>query len=158
MPLYVFKCADKTCDNVVEELMKYDERDTFAASNACGKCHSDLIIGVTMHAKTAQDWAGWQAGLSSNMYSSALGRKVVNQREEEKIAKSMGFIPLSDLKKDFVEQKVEATRAEDAYYDKMNDAYQAKVKEGGDTYGAAIRAVEELMPAKQMLKESENDN
>ena len=137
--------------------MKYDERDEFAASNACGKCHSDLIIGVTMHAKTAQDWAGWQAGLSSNMYSSALGRKVVNQREEEKIAKSMGFIPLSDLKQDFVENKIEATRAEDAKFDRMNDAYQAKVAEGGSTYGAAIRAVEELMPAKQMLAEANSD-
>jgi len=155
MPLYIFKCTG--CPNEIEELMKFDERDLFIQKNCCGNCHSDLMIGVTMPAKMAEQWAGWQEGLASNMFSKSLGRRVVNQRQEAEIAKSMGFVPLSDLPKDFVENKVSAQKDEDEHFDKMNNAYQEKLKEGGGTYGAAIRAVEELMPAKQMLQEAESN-
>jgi putative FmdB family regulatory protein len=153
MPLYHFACEG--CENVVEELMKFSERDGWKDKHACANCGSDFVDKVTMPAKMAEQWAGWQEGLSSNMYSAALGRKVVNQREEAEIAKSMGFVAASDLPSNYVEDRTAAAKEEDAYFDKMNDAYQAKLTEGGGTYGAAIKAVEELMPAKQMLKEAE---
>ena len=153
MPLYSFSCAG--CSNKITELMKWEERDDFIEKNCCGNCKGEFVQAITMPAKMALQWAGWQEGLSSNMYSASLGRKVVNQRQEAEIAKSMGFIPLSDLKDGFVEDKVEAQRAEDAKFDVMNDMYQAKLKEGGGTYGAAIDAIVELTPAKTMLKEAD---
>jgi hypothetical protein len=153
MPLFEFKCLG--CGNIIDEIMKYKDKENFIEKHCCANCHGNFKSIISQTAKMATQWAGWQEGLSSNEYSAALGRKVVNKRQEAEIAKSMGFIPLSDLKQDFVETKVEEQRAEDAHFDKMNDAYQEKLKEGGGTYGAAIKAVEELMPAKTMLKEAE---
>jgi len=153
MPLYLFSCEG--CDNVVEELMKFSERDDWKDKHACANCGRDFKFKLTMPAKMAEQWAGWQEGLSSNVHSPALGRKVVNQREEAAIAESMGFVAASDLPSGYIDDQTSKLQEEDAYFDKMNDTYNERLKEGGGTYGAAIKAVEELMPAKQMLKEAE---
>ena len=90
---------------------------------------------------------------SDGYFSKSLGRHVTSKHEEERIANKMGYVNYKDVESE-VEKKVAAKIEEDKHFDKLNDAYQARVKKDG-TYGAAIRAVEELLPAKEMLKLSD---
>jgi len=108
-----------------------------------------------MPAKTPGLWGDATGTHGSDGYfSKSLGRHVTSKHEEERIANKMGYVNYKDVESE-VEKKVAAKIEEDKHFDKLNDAYQARVKEGGNNYGAAIRAVEELLPAKEMLKLSD---
>lgn len=155
MPLYEFRCKD--CNNVIETIISYKDKSQFKVDNCCALCQGDFVDKVSAPARTNSLWGDETGTYGVNgMYSRALGRRVTNKREEEKIARSMGYVNASDLPTDYVDDKISAQLAEDAHFDKLNNAYQKKVQEGGNTYGAAIQAVTELLPAKEMLKQSEN--
>lgn len=156
MPLYEFRCV--SCNNVVETIISYKEKSQFKVDNCCALCQGEFTDVVSKIARTQTLWGDETGKYGVNgMFSKSLGRHVTNRREEERIAKSMGFVPESDLPKGHVDEVMSAQLAEDAHFDKLNNAYQKKVKEGGNTYGAAIAAVTELLPAKDMLAQSEKE-
>ena len=118
----------------------------------CKGCGNTLKKLVSMPAKTATLWGvDWREGLSSNKFSTALGRKVSSKREEERVMREKGFVPESDLGKHFIDdhrQKMHNAEREQA---KINETYKANLdKHGGDK----IKAVTETFPAKAMLNES----
>ena len=156
MPLYEFRCV--SCNNVIETIISYKDKTQFKVDNCCSLCEGDFVDVVSKPARTQSLWGDETGKYGVNgMYSKALGRRVTNKREEEKIARSMGFVNANDLPTDYVDDRISAQLEEDAHFDRLNNAYQKKVKEGGNTYGAAIRAVTELLPAKDMLAQSEKE-
>lgn len=152
MPIYIYKC--KSCKNIIEKIHSYKAREEFKVKNICSLCEGDFESVTTMPAKTPGLW-GDQTGTygANGFFSPSLGRHVTSKHEEEKIANKLGYVNYNDVEAE-VERKVSAKIEEDAHFDKLNDAYQARVKKDG-TYGAAIRAVEELLPAKEMLEQSD---
>ncbi len=151
MPIYCYRC--KECKNVIERIHSYKAREEFKVKNICSLCEGDFESVTTMPAKTPGLWGDQGGTYGANGYfSKSLGRHVTSKHEEEKIANKMGFVNYKDVESK-VEKKVAAKIEEDKHFDKLNDAYQARVKKDS-TYGAAIRAVEELLPAHEMLEQS----
>ena len=153
MPIYLYRCQE--CKNVIEKIHSYKARDAFKVDNICALCKGDFEDVVTAPAKTPGLW-GDQTGTygADGFFSKSLGKHVTSKHEEERIANKMGYVNYKDVETE-VARKVSAKIDEDKHFDKLNDAYQARVKEGGNTYGAAIRAVEELLPAKEMLAQAD---
>ena len=152
MPCYVYRC--KECHNVIERIHSYKARESFKVDNVCSLCKGDFESVMTAPAKTPGLW-GDQTGTygASGYFSKSLGRHVTSKHEEEKLANKMGYVNVKDVETD-IKRKISAKIDEDKHFDKLNDAYQARVKKDG-TYGAAIRAVEELLPAKEMLAQAD---
>ncbi len=149
MPIYSFICKSKKCGNVVDEIMKYDERPAFMKKMRCSVCGRKFKTKLTCHAKTASQWAdSWQAGLSSNIYSSALGHGVSSRRQEEKLMKQKGFIPESDLPKHHFEDLAEVNKKEAIKNDKQTSRYKEALSSGKTKEEAVVEA----FPAKEMLE------
>jgi putative FmdB family regulatory protein len=127
MPIYARKCP--ACGGEKELFLHMSERDM---EIICEDCHIVMRKVVTAPAKTATLWnAGWNAGLDgTGVYSKALGRKVSNRREEEKILESKGFIAESELGSHWFEDNqakmAEKWRAQDA----LSDNYKKLLAEG----------------------------
>ena len=144
MPIYEYRCAR---DGHREEKILSYERSKLVEV-ICPNCSDAMLKMVSMPAKTANAWHGnWTDGLDSNYYSSALGRKVSNKREEAKILESRGFIAESDLGVGWMERKgaevVQKRNAQDA----KTEIYNKVLAETGD----AAKAVEEAFPARECL-------
>jgi hypothetical protein len=67
----------------------------------------------------------------------------------------MGYVNAGDLPKGFVDNKIQSQLAEDQHFENLNSAYKKKVKEYGSTYGGTMKAICEVLPAKEMLKQSD---
>jgi len=103
---------------------------------------------VAMPAKTPTAWnGGWTDGMDHTYYSRALGRKVANKREEEKILNAQGFVSESDLGKDWFETKQAEVRERAAEQDRRADVYNKTLAETGD----ANKAMTEAFPARDCL-------
>lgn len=153
MPIYAYSC--KECGNEVEKILSIKDRNKFKEDNVCSLCGGDFQNKMTMPSKTPGLW-GDQTGTygANGFFSPSLGRHVTSKHEEEKIAQKMGYVNTKDIESK-IERKISAKIEEDAHFDKLNDAYQARVKKDS-SYGSAIRAVEELLPAHEMLEQANN--
>ena len=102
MPIYEWRCARDGYKT--EKLMSYEKSQSVEV--ICPHCSDAMLKMVSMPAKTADAWhGGWTDGLQSSYFSTALGRRVANRREEAKILESRGFVAESDLGKDWIENK-----------------------------------------------------
>ncbi len=161
MPFYEFKC--KGCKNVVEALVDMDKDDLWMDEHECIICDKDgrrkqhgWTRLISAPARTVTLWGDETGKYGVNgMYSSALGRRVTNKREEERICRKMGYVNANDLPKDFVDNKIQSQLAEDQHFENLNSAYKKKVEEYGSTYGGTMKAICEVLPAKEMLKQAD---
>ena len=144
MPLYDYKCP--CCGKKKECIMSWERSQT--AEVICEPCSLAMIKMVSMPAKTATAWeGGWRDGLSSNYYSMALGRKVSNKREEEKILNSQGFVSENDLGKDWFENTQAKQLAKFEAQDKKTETYNKVLAETG----SKEMAIEKAFPAHECL-------
>jgi len=144
MPLYDWRCP--TDGHKKELLMSYDRAK--CAEVLCPLCQNAMVRLVSMPAKTATGWnGGWTDGMDHNQWSIALGRRVANKREEEKILNSRGFVSESDLGKDWFETKQAQRLEKRNAQDQKSEIYNRTLKETGD----AAKAVEAAFPAHECL-------
>jgi putative FmdB family regulatory protein len=145
MPLYDAVCPQH---GKFEALAKWD------ATIVCKQCGTESKRLVSVPAKTATLWnSGWNSGLSNNgFYSHSAGQRVANQREEEKIMKSRGFINEKDLGGDnFYNDYMTKQKNDRDDLDSMSKSYRDNLaKFDGDK----VRAVTETFPAHEMLKQA----
>lgn len=81
------------------------------------------------------------------MYSMALGRKVANKREEQKIMEARGFVNEKDLGKDWFEKTQSTLQWRKDERQKKSEIYKKTL----DETGSAEKAVEVAFPAKECL-------
>ena len=147
MPIYEYECNH--CNywtDMILPVSRCDEEQT------CKRCGASLKKLISMPAKTASLWGvDWREGLSSNRYSTALGRKVSSKREEERVMREKGFVPESDLGKHFIDDHRTKMHNKEREQAKINETYAANLKKNN---GDKIKAVTETFPAHQMLNES----
>lgn len=118
---------------------------------SCSKCSCVMRRTITMPAKTASLWGvDWRDGLSSNLYSKALGRQVSSKREEEKIMRAKGFVPESDFGEGFIDKQREKMQAKVDKQEAINKSYIDNLNKFD---GDKLKAVEHTFPAHEMLKE-----
>lgn len=144
MPLYEWKCMR---DGFKDELlMSYERSKTVEV--ICPHCGDAMIRLISMPAKTPTAWnGGWTDGLSHTMYSKALGRKVANRREEERIMNEQGFVAESELGEGWIEKKQAEVVERRQAQDKKTEIYQEALKETGDP----VKAVERAFPTHECL-------
>lgn len=112
-----------------------------------------MVKVPTAPAKTATLWNdGWNAGLSGGgIYSKALGRKVANRREEERLLNKAGFVAESELGTHWFEDKMAERAAKEAEQDALANTYNSKVEAYGGGDAAKIKAMEETFTAEKCL-------
>ena len=145
--MYDFICY--TCKKQTDRLCKFENKD----AQTCKDCDSPLHSLVSAPAKTAGKW-GDQTGKwgVNGFFDRGLGATYYNSMEREKIAKSKGLVPLEDVGGDsFIENRMSAELNIKAQQDKILNDYLGKVEEYGGTIQAKVRAIEEILPAKDCL-------
>lgn len=148
--MYDFICY--TCKKQTDRLCKFENKE----SQTCKDCDSPLHSLVSAPAKTAGKW-GDQIGKwgVNGCYDRGLGATYYNSMDRERIAKSKGLIPLEDVGGDsFVEKRMSAELNIKAEQDKILQSYKDKVSEYGGSIQAKVRAIEEVLPAKDCLGET----
>jgi len=144
MPIFQWRCD--ACGYTAEHLMSYERSKNVEV--VCEPCSLAMRKLVSMPAKTPTLWnAGWTEGLSSNMYSHALGRQVANKREEERIMNANGFVNEKDLGDGWFENAQSKIIEKRKEQDRRSAIYQKTLEETGD----ANKAVETAFPAKDCL-------
>ncbi len=144
MPIYQWRCArDGFAD---EHIMSYERSNQVEV--ICPHCGDAMIKQISMPAKTPTAWnGGWTDGLSHTMYSKALGRKVANRREEEKILNANGFVSESDLGEGWFEKRQSKIRERERKADEKAELYQQVLADTGDE----MKAVTTAFPAHEAL-------
>lgn len=150
MPIYDFICY--TCKKQTDRLCKYENKD----AQTCNDCDSPLRSLVSAPAKTSGKWGDQTGKFGVNgYYDRGLGATYYNNDQREKIAKSKGLIPLDAVGGDsFVEKRMSAELNIKAEQDKILQSYKDKVSEYGGSLQAKVRAIEEVLPAKDCLGET----
>jgi hypothetical protein len=137
MPLFDYRCPQ---DGYKEEVLMSYER-TKTCEVICPDCGNAMVKMMSMPAKTATAWnGGWTEGMSHTYYSQALGRKVANRREEEKILNAQGFVAETDLGEGWIEKKQAEVRERSAEQDRRAEVYQTTLAETGDQNKAMVKA------------------
>lgn len=102
MPIYeyrVYTLDGTPTDEIIEHICSWNKKPK-RLSCSDGRY---AVPMMSIPAKTPGLWHdGWSNGLDGGEFSYALGRKVANKTEEAREMKRRGFIPESDLGKDFV--------------------------------------------------------
>ena len=150
MPMYDFICY--TCKKQTDRLCKFENKD----AQTCKDCDSPLRSLVSAPAKTSGKWGDQTGKFGVNgYYDRGLGATYYNNDQREKIAKSKGLIPLDAVGGDsFVEKRMSAELNIKAEQDKILQSYKDKVSEYGGSLQAKVRAIEEVLPAKDCLGET----
>ena len=144
MPIYAYKCARDGYED--EHIMSYDRSNKVEV--ICPHCGDAMRKQMPLVAKTATAWSGnWTEGMSHTYYSKALGRKVANKREEERILNEAGFVSEAELGEGWMERKQSEIREKHEAQDAKSDLYQSVLAETGD----AVKAVEAAFPAHECL-------
>jgi|TARA_R100001530_G_scaffold134174_1_gene108550 hypothetical protein len=146
----------------MELLQSISEGEDFAEKHECAvtddkgeECGGALSKCLGSFAKTPSRWGDETGKYGVNgMFSPGLGRYVTNRREEEKIMRSMGKIPESDMGKHYIQDKIEEERVKEEKITKNLNTYREKVQQYGNTEEGKIKAITETLPAKEMLKEA----
>jgi hypothetical protein len=93
----------------------------------------------------------------NGFFDRGLGATYYNSMEREKIAKSKGLVPLEDVGGDsFIDNRMAAELNIKAQQDKILNDYLGKVEEYGGSIQAKVRAIEEILPAKDCLGNTGN--
>jgi len=148
--MYDFICY--TCKKQTDRLCKFENKD----EQTCRDCDSPLRSLVSAPAKTAGKW-GDQTGKwgVNGCFDRGLGATYYTSAERERIAKSKGLVPLEDVGGDsFIEKRMSAELNIKAEQDKILQSYKDKVAEYGGSIQAKVRAIEEVLPAKDCLGET----
>jgi len=128
MPLYNYRVYDANgvaTPYVIEYLCSWEEKPLKLVHND----GTYALPMVSMPAKTPGGWhSNWSEGLSSNQFSPSLGKRVANTWEEAKIMKSKGFIPESDLGKDWIANTQEKLSHKWQAQADYSDKYQENLK------------------------------
>ena len=153
MPVFAFRCIE--CGSKFEKLMKHSERETFVENNVCG-CDGELVVGMTAPARTQGRWGENTGTYGVNgCFDPQLGAVYYNSMEREAIMREKGLILESDLgDRHAVDDQLREQMSEDKHLDQLSKTYKSKLMEHGTTYGGAIKAITETLPASDMLKES----
>jgi putative FmdB family regulatory protein len=150
MPIYDFICY--ACKKQSDRLCKFENKD----SQICKDCDGPLRSLVSAPAKTSGKW-GDQTGKwgVNGCFDKGLGATYYNNDQREKIAKSKGLIPLDAVGGDsFVEKRMSAEISIKGQQDKILQEYKDKVEQYGGTTQAKVRAIEEVLPAKDCIGET----
>ena len=150
MPMYDFICY--TCKKQTDRLCKYENKD----AQTCKDCDSPLHSLVSAPAKTAGKW-GDQTGKwgVNGCYDRGLGATYYNSMDRERIAKSKGLVPLEAVGGDsFIEKRMSAELNIKMEQDKILQSYKDKVEQYGGSVQAKVRAIEEVLPAKDCIGET----
>jgi putative FmdB family regulatory protein len=154
MPIYDYMCY--TCKKQTDRLVKFENKDI----QYCSVCDDRLKTLVSAPAKTAMKWgvSGMRAASNVNgVFDRGLGATYYNSMEREKIAKSKGLVPLEDVGGDsFIDNRMAAELNIKAQQDKILADYLGKVEEYGGSIQAKVRAIEEILPAKDCLGNTGN--
>ena len=138
-----------TCNTITEVLCKWD------AEVATCLCGTKKIVLVSMPAKTAMRWGDSGCGASSNVngvFDRGLGTTYKNSMERDAICKAKGLVPLSEVGGDhFVNDRLSAEKDMKAKQDAVLASYHNKVAEYGGDKQAQVKAIQEILPAKDCL-------
>lgn len=150
IPLHDYKCPN--CGSVEEKFLKRHS----VVEVLCVNCDIVMHRLPPLIAKTASIWNdGWNAGLDGQgVYSMALGKKVHNKREEEKILNAKGFISEKELGSHWWDDQMAKKQAKLAEQDRLTDTYNSKVKEYN---GDKTRAMTETFTTEACLDGSLHD-
>jgi putative FmdB family regulatory protein len=128
MPIYEFSCT--SCGTVHERLLPMSQREIFPKENSC-ECGGDLKNKITAPAHTPSGWGDMTGRYGVNGYfSKGLGGYVDSKKAEEKIMRSRGFIPESDLPKNFWEDETSRRIAVAEQQDKYTNEYKDLLASG----------------------------
>lgn len=147
MPIYDYACY--TCKEIKERFVKHSDKDTQACT--CGK---GMVRLVSAPAKTAARWGdcSYKDSGINGRFDRGLGAYYKNTMERDAICKAKGLIPLEDVGGDsFIENRMAAELNIKAEQDKILQSYKDKVAEYGGSKAAQVRAIEEILPAKDCL-------
>lgn len=151
MPIHDYACFD--CEKIEEKFIKMSQVNEAMSCSSCGK---EMKRMMSLPAKTAGKW-GDQTGKwgVNGFYDRGLGATYYTSAEREKIARSKGLVPLEDVGGDsFVDNRLSAEKSIREQQDKILQQYKDKVVEYGGTTQAKVRAIEEVLPAKDCLGET----
>ena len=153
MPVCKFQCIE--CGSGFDKLMKFSEREEFIDTTVCG-CDGELVVGMTAPARTPGRW-GDNTGTHgvNGHFDAQLGQVYYTSMQREAIMREKGLVLESDLgDQHAVDDQLRSQMSEDKHLDQLSKTYKAKLVEHGTTYGGAIKAITETLPASDMLKES----
>jgi len=144
IPIYEFKCPN--CGRSDEHILSYSELKNVEVM--CTPCSMAMTRLISMPAKTPNAWHGnWSDGMGHTMYSMALGRKVANKREEQKIMEARGFVNEKDLGEGWYEKTQSTLQWRKDERTKKSEIYKKTLEETG----SAEKAVEVAFPASEAL-------
>lgn len=152
MPIKEAACYE--CKTVEDLLVRMS--DVLNPPTACPVCNSERRYLVSAPQKTAGKWGDQTGKFGVNgFYDRGLGATYYNNDQRDRIAKSKGLIPLDAVGGDsFVEKRMQAEVNIKAEQDKILQTYKDKVEQYGGTQQAKVRAIEEVLPAKDCLGET----
>ncbi len=153
MPIHDYACFD--CEKIEEKFIKMSQVNEAMSCSSCGK---EMKRMMSLPAKTAGKW-GDQTGKwgVNGFYDRGLGATYYTSAEREKIARAKGLVPLEDVGGDsFVENRFAAEKSIREQQDKILQEYKNKVTEYGGSIQAKVRAIEEVLPAKDCIGETGN--
>jgi putative FmdB family regulatory protein len=153
MPIHDYACFE--CEKIEEKFIKMSQVNDVMSCSTCGK---EMKRMMSLPAKTSGKW-GDQTGKwgVNGFYDRGLGATYYTSAEREKIARSKGLVPLEDVGGDsFIENRFSAERNIREQQDKILQDYKDKVKEYGGSIQAKVRAIEEVLPAKDCIGETGN--
>lgn len=133
---------------IEEVLVKMD-----AEPPVCKECGSERKFLISMPAKTSGRWGDNTGKYGVNgCFDRGLGATYYNSMEREAICKAKGLIPLSDVGGDnFVEKRLTEEAQIKRDQDRILQSYHDKIAYYGGGDEAKIKAIEEILPAKDCL-------
>lgn len=139
MPIFDYRCEEH---GITMDLIKWPP----PAVGICATCGGSAKLVPSMPARTSGRWG--DGGNINGTFDRGLGARYHSTMEKEKIMKAKGLVSLEDLKRDYVEDRLESDRAENAKIDAFTDRWhKATVETGGDK----IKALELATPAHEVL-------
>lgn len=151
MPMFDYNCSH--CTHTTEELFKVNFE--IPQNIECEVCGSISYKAIPMIARTAGAWAE-QTSETGAFWSVPLGCNVSGQGQEERIARSRGLVPESQLGKHFIadwtenrKKEIKVENAETARY--QENLVEARKNCRGDDAAAKVEAVSKTFTAAEML-------
>jgi len=147
MPFYEYRCMK--CQSVFEELLTFAEKNTFADENYCCEGYK-IICQISSFARTPSRWG--DQGNIGGYYSQALGHKVANRAEEDRLAEAKGLTRITNYSWDKISGVMDdAETAHNEHNTRVEQTATLKKKYGG-TQEAEGRALAEVYSVKNMQK------
>ncbi len=149
--MFDYDCSH--CTHTTEELFKVNHE--IPQNIECEVCGSISYKAIPMIARTAGAWAE-QTTETGGFWSVPLGINVTGQHQEERIARSRGLVPESQLGKHFIDDWTENRKREIKEENAETARYQANLVEArkhcnGDDAAAKVEAVSKTFTASDML-------